>query len=322
MNLTQAREAIEIAFEEDLPIFVWGDPGGGKSATIQSIVKDAGVELRDIRLSQIESIDLRGLPSINGDKTVWHVPSFMPSDMESTGVIFLDEANDGDPSTQAACYQLVLERRIGDYVLPPGWRIVAAGNPHTNPITEALANRFTHITVEPTITDWAVWAAANKVHDDIIAFLMFKPDYLQAMPTDQDEYAFPSPRTWVYASAYHTRHTTSSVHRSLIEGTVGMGATAEFYSFINLIAKLPTIDDLVADPTGYDFNDSPSKTAALALMVAHHITRANLAPLMQFIGTIQSDFQVLAVAIINKTKNHLMVTDTMTQWTLKNHNVL
>jgi MoxR-like ATPase len=63
------------------------------------------------------------------------------------GILFLDELNAAPPLVQAACYQLVLDRRLGEYRLPDGWSIVAAGNRETaraitHRMPSVLANRF------------------------------------------------------------------------------------------------------------------------------------------------------------------------------------
>ena len=320
MNISQLQQAIEASFITDTPLMIWGDPGCGKSSSVEQVAKDLNVEYRDIRLSQIESIDLRGLPTIINGQTVWVTPEFFPTDPDSVGIMCFDEINEGDPSTQAACYQLVQERRLGEYVLPAGWRVLGAGNPNSNTLTEALNNRFTHVTVKPSIADWAGWAMTHNIHQDIIAFLMSRPSLLLSMPTNQDENAFPSPRTWEFASRYHSMNPQSPMYRELMEGVVGKGAIVEFFAYMNMKSKLPTIDEILANPTGFDFNGSPSKIAALCLLVAEHIERATVEPLMQFIKTVTVDFQVMTIEIIDKHKNYLMKHESMTAWITKNAN--
>jgi MoxR-like ATPase len=78
-----------------------------------------------VRLSQLDSVDLRGIPSIKDSRTVWMPPIFLPT--EGVGILFLDELNSAPPSVQAAIYQLMLDRKIGEYSMPEGWRIVCAG---------------------------------------------------------------------------------------------------------------------------------------------------------------------------------------------------
>ncbi len=91
------------------------------------MAEELGRELVDIRAVLLDPVDLRGLPSVGGDGTAhWCPPSFLPT--EGEGILFLDELNAAPPLVQAACYQLVLDRKVGEYTLPDGWTVVAAGN--------------------------------------------------------------------------------------------------------------------------------------------------------------------------------------------------
>ena len=85
------------------------------------------------------------MPRIKDDRTEWITPNFLPSKGE--GILFLDELTSAPPMTQAACYQLVLDRALGDYRLPDGWSVLAAGNPASErgvsySMPRPLLNRF------------------------------------------------------------------------------------------------------------------------------------------------------------------------------------
>ena len=44
------------------PVILWEAPGIGKSDIVKSIALERGLELQDIRLAQLDPVDLRGLP--------------------------------------------------------------------------------------------------------------------------------------------------------------------------------------------------------------------------------------------------------------------
>jgi MoxR-like ATPase len=44
------------------PVMAWGKPGVGKSAAVRQAATDHDAALVDIRLSQYDSVDLRGIP--------------------------------------------------------------------------------------------------------------------------------------------------------------------------------------------------------------------------------------------------------------------
>lgn len=314
MNLSETKLAIEVCFLENIPVMMLGKPGIGKSSIVNQMAQEEDVELLDIRLAQWDSIDLRGVPSVEGRKTHWNTPFVFPTDPNSQGIMFYDELPHADPSTQKAAYQLIQDRRLGEYIIPDGWRIVAAGNPGSDRLTEALGNRFLHLDVEPSIRDWAVWAAKNNIDSDIIGLLMARPELLIAMPTNSDEYAFPSPRTWGFASQIHQHHRTSPVYKHLITGAVGKAGYVELMGYVNLLSKLPTLDEIAADPLVHDFKKSPSKSAAICLMIVSGATATNIDALMKYVCTIQTEFQVLTVTLLNESNNKLMSSSSITQW--------
>ena len=213
-----------------------------------------------------------------------------------------------------------MDRRLGDYVLPPKWRIVAAGNPGSDRLIDALNNRFLHLHIKPTIQDWILWANVNNIEPEIISFLMAKPNLLLTMPAGDliNDEAYPTPRQWEYASRIHTTHQDSPVYRKVLGGTVGEAAILEFMGHVNMIKRLPTIAELIANPTSYNFNNSPSKVAALCLMVVHYADNTNINPIMDYVSTVPPEFQVLFVTMINDSKNKLMGTSIMTKWCLAN----
>ena len=117
-----------------IPTYLWGAPGIGKSDIVRQIATEMGADFIDVRLSQIEPSDIRGMPypdkDAAGNSVVsWAPPSFFPKDSTRPSIIFLDEMNAAAPTIQAASYQLVLDRRVGEYKLPDNAAVLAAGKP-------------------------------------------------------------------------------------------------------------------------------------------------------------------------------------------------
>ena len=126
----EAKTAIQHCLALQRPIMVWGAPGIGKSDIIKQIGNDSKRKVIDIRLPLWEPTDIKGIPYFNSKKNTmeWAPPAELPSDPKSKAILFLDELNSAPPSVQAAAYQLILNRRVGQYYLPKGVSIVAAGN--------------------------------------------------------------------------------------------------------------------------------------------------------------------------------------------------
>lgn len=200
------REFLSTADGHHTPVMLWGPPGVGKSQMVAQIAARHAVPVIDIRLSQMEPSDLRGIPFRQGERVEWAVPAMLP-DVERhgpSGVLFLDEITSAPPVVSAAAYQLILDRRLGEYRVPSGWAIFAAGNRQgdrgvTYSMPAPLANRFSHFEVETHLDDWAAWAYASGIDERVIAFLRFRPELLFDFDPAHNPVAFPSPRSWEFA---------------------------------------------------------------------------------------------------------------------------
>ncbi len=188
------------------PVMIWGPPGVGKSQLVSQVAKKHDRTLIDIRLSQMEPSDLRGIPFKDGDKVEWAVPSMLPDAQKhgAEGILFLDEITSAPPSVSAAAYQLILDRRLGDYQIPDGWAIFAAGNRQgdrgvTYSMPAPLANRFSHYDFDINLDDWVHWAYQTGIDERVIAFLRFRPDLLFDFDPAHKPVAFPSPYLGVCA---------------------------------------------------------------------------------------------------------------------------
>ena len=232
------------------PVMLWGPPGVGKSDIVRALARRSGVELIDLRLSQLEPTDLRGIPFREGDRVEWSVPSMLPDPHRhgNKGILFLDEINAAAPTVTAAAYQLILDRRLGDYAVPSGWAIFAAGNRQgdrgvTYAMPAPLANRFTHYELEADVDDWVGWAHASGIDPRLVAFLRFRPELLFDFDPSRSPIAFPSPRTWEYAHrALEKFSAQPDLVLDAIQACVGRAAGAELKAFLDHMAHLPDVD--------------------------------------------------------------------------------
>ena len=225
------------------PIFLHGGPGLGKSSIVRQVCEDRGIDLVDVRLAQMEAVDIRGLPVPNReDKSVdWLINGIWPRDPNGKGIIFLDEMSSCDKSVQVAAYELVLDRRLGKlYNVPPGYLIVAAGNNTTDravtsTMSSALANRFMHLELREDQTSWLNWARLNNIHPSVTGFLSFKPTMLFKMDDEENlERGWPSPRSWERVSEMCHVCKDENLLRKLVYGLVGPTAGVQFMSFYKL----------------------------------------------------------------------------------------
>ena len=124
MKPSAVKTTLETLINTRWPAFIWGPPGAGKSSIVKEAASGAGLELLDVRASLLDPTDLRGIPAIEDGASGVH----RAFGSTSSGVLFFDELNAAPPLVQVSLYQLTLDRRVGEYELPRGWRILAAGN--------------------------------------------------------------------------------------------------------------------------------------------------------------------------------------------------
>ncbi len=235
------------------PVMLWGPPGVGKSQMVAQVAQRNAVPVIDIRLSQMEPSDLRGIPFRSDGQVEWAVPAMLPDAQRHgpAGILFLDEITSAPPSVSAAAYQLILDRRLGEYRVPEGWAIFAAGNRQgdrgvTYAMPAPLANRFAHFEVETHLDDWVLWAYRSGIDERVIAFLRFRPELLFDFDPAHNPIAFPSPRSWEFA--HRALHKFGEAHQLLVEtlqACVGPAAGIEAAAFVRNLDKLPDLDAIL-----------------------------------------------------------------------------
>lgn len=239
------------------PVMLWGPPGVGKSQMVAQVARRHGAPVIDIRLSQMEPSDLRGIPFRVGDVVEWAVPAMLPDATRhgASGILFLDEITSAAPTVSAAAYQLILDRRLGEYRVPDGWAIVAAGNRQgdrgvTYSMPAPLANRFSHFTVDVHLDDWVAWAYANGIDERVIAFLRFRPDLLFDFDPAHNPVAFPTPRSWEFAHrALQKFFSQPQLLLGALQACVGPAAGIELKAFVDNLDQLPDIDAILKGDT-------------------------------------------------------------------------
>lgn len=280
MKPSRLKSVLESLLTQRWPAFVWGPPGIGKSAIVRSVAAAAGLPVIDLRASLLDPTDLRGIPVVKAGRAEWCPPSFLPRPADPPGVLFLDEINAAPPLVQASLYQLVLDRRVGEYVLPQGWWIVAAGNRQqdravTFRMSSALANRFVHITLEPDVDDWRTWAIATGLDPLVVSFIGFRPALLRQEPGQEAAYA--TPRSWEMLSDVLRSFGGPKGCADLVPGIVGEGPAREFASFIKQAANMAQIEAIVADPEGRSLPQSLDGIYVLTSWLAHNAGKDEVA---------------------------------------------
>lgn len=250
----EAKAALRKCIKKQRPVFIWGPPGIGKSDIVKQIGNEQEREVIDVRLSLWEPTDIKGIPYYNSNSNTmtWAPPAELPTDPDSTAILFLDELNSAAPATQAAAFQLVLNRRVGTYQLPKGVSIVAAGNREgdkgvTYRMPAPLANRFLHIELRCDFDDWHQWAVTNRVHEQVVGYLGFAKQDLYDFDSKSSSKAFATPRSWMFVSELlEEDDVPDNTLTDLIAGAVGEGLAIKFMAHRKVAKQMPKPEDILA----------------------------------------------------------------------------
>ncbi len=326
---SQLFRAINGLFDCKLAPMIWGPPGIGKSDIAQQVAEHRakrikGYDLRDVRLSLMDPTDIKGFPApdLAHKQMFWLPPNFLPT--KGSGMLFLDEINSAPPAVQASAYQLVLNRQVGDYKLPEGWDVCAAGNGDadravTYRMGSALASRLIHLFLEVDNDEWTQWADANGISLSTIAFMKFRKPLLHAFNTNTKSHAFPCPRTWAFADKIVQKSgLIGDDLRAVLHGTVGEGAAGEYLAFLPLMQHLPDMDDIIKTPLKVPVPSDISVLYATVTMVSRSTTEKNFPTVMKYIERCPREFQMAYIKEILTRLATLENHPTYKDWALKN----
>jgi len=249
----EAKRALRKCIRINRPAFLWGAPGIGKSDIAHQLGAESNRNVIDIRLSLWDPTDIKGMPYYNPTMNTmcWAPPMEFPTDPESTDILFLDELNSAAPATQAAAYQLILNRRVGTYVLPKGVSIIAAGNRETDKgvtyrMPAPLANRFVHLEMRTDFADWLQWATNVNIHEQVVGYLSFSKSDLYDFDPRAATRSFATPRSWVFVSELlKDNDVDDGTLTDLVAGAIGEGLAVKFMKHREIAKQMPNPVDVL-----------------------------------------------------------------------------
>ena len=238
---------------------LWGTRGVGKSSVVRQVADHFKVPLVDLRLTTIEPVDIRGAiyaDEVQG-KTVWFPPEFLPTPDQPAGILFLDELTAADQRLQISAYSLILDRRVGNYRLPDGWQVIAAGNASfhgavSHDMGTALADRMFHFNVQTVIDAFLAHALAAGFAPEVMAYLKVRPDRLDDTPSQlaNDHLVGASPRGWEDISNVLKSGLSDPAKRVFVQGRIGAANAAEFFGVLREIQAAVDVVRLLASRPG------------------------------------------------------------------------
>lgn len=331
-------------------VCILGPPGVGKSEVIHQLADElfpltereaaqGKINFVDLRISTMTPFDILGIPTKSEDKseTAYLPPAMVPregcSRFAKGGVLVLDEVTCAGPTMVNAAMQLVLDRRCGSAVLPKGWAVILAGNraedgADVSRLTKPMGNRCYHITIKPNaqvyLDYWLTLDGTNKeMRREILSYISFRPDSIFMLDADNEDLAFPSPRSWSMLSSlmkgYAKQNPGADVNtwklaiRDQATATIG-GAALEFRAYIDSymqVSPAEIIDKGILPPELKKATENPALVYASTGSVAHYLTakvgrkckEEQVKNMFRYMDAISSDFKILFLQNLNLGKH-------------------
>lgn len=304
LNPAETGKLLDFAIATQKNLFIWGPPGVGKTQVVRQTAERNGLDYMAMHLTLLEPVDLRGMPVVNADRTAvnWVPMGELPRNRDSKGIIHLDELNTADPSVMAAAMQFCLDRKIGDYVLPAGWHIVACGNRVSDgaaarKMPTALADRFSHVTMTVGVDAWTEWALGAGLSEVLIAFLNFRKDLLHSFSSSRT--VNTTPRGWqdVDVALKHDPRFDTIEALAYASGRVGKGPVTELRSFVRIWRDLPDIDAILEGRDKTPDAREPAVKYAISMALAGAVKVGQAGNMLDYLDKIGPEFSRTAVFI-------------------------
>lgn len=280
-----ALTALGICVSARIPVLLWGDPGAGKTACVESAAEQ-GWHVETVIITHSEPSDFAGLPVVSAGGTVTLAPPAWAkrlADHDGPSIAFFDEFSTASPALQAAALRPLTHYEVGSIQLPRTVSFVAAANPSDVAaagweLAAPTASRFVHLDwgmpyevfaeglvtgrwpslpVHPVPGDFARLLDRERVL--VSGFLRARESQLSAIPKNAADRGrpFPTPRTWDYAARLSALAkgigADAKVRHLLIAGSVGDIAAHEFLQW-TAANDLPDPELLLADPASAAFD--------------------------------------------------------------------
>lgn len=332
ISISQAKTSVMRILKAGLVPNLLSSPGLGKSALIREIAKENNLKLIDCRLSQLDATGLLGFPTINPERTRsnYAPPEYFPleGDIIPSGysgyLLFFDEMNSAPQSVQIAAYQIILDRAIGTHNIHKNVAMVCAGNLMTdraivNKMSTAMQSRLVHLEIKVDVDDWVWWATKNKIDHRVIGFIKFRPELLHKFSPDHKDNTFPCPRTWHFVSKLIINEPNiTEDFLSVLQGSIGKGVALELFTFLNIYTKLPSIQEIISNPTTTSVPQEPSHKYAVSSLISSHMNIDNAIQCMEYVERLPIEFQVITLQSILKLNPELRNVISVKVWLRNN----
>lgn len=284
-----------VQLEEPPAVFLWGQPGIGKTQVVYQVGEELGLETKVMVLSLMDPTELKGFFFPN--RETGSVEIFPLSFPREKFVLFFDEFNTAPVAVQNAALRIVLEKKIGDYALPRGTLIICSGNRakdkvNVSKLSSAMVNRAVHYLVMPDFNDFKEYWFARKLPMEVVAYLeMYQSDLCHEPSIDMP---FPTPRTWEMVGRIGDWKDLPTLC-----GLLGNEVGLKFSKFVENAFGIDELLNMVLQGKRvYPKKDEVEKSYMLVLALTEKADRSNLKVMLEYILNAPDDFAPFAICLL------------------------
>jgi hypothetical protein len=326
MRPIELKKALKVIRPTRRPVMIWGQPGTAKSSIVHQDIAEAQRTMLDWRLALKDAVDLMGIPNVDKGLTYWNPPAELPRKPGTD--IFMDELPQAPIPVTNAATQLILDRRLGGYVLPDDTWIIAAGNldgdrAATNRMPTHVANRFIHLTLDVHTDDWLEYAEAKGFDPRTFAYVKWCRDHLFVFDPRSKEKAFATPRSWEFASDTLKSLDAGGVKLSvterleLLSGILGKAVAVGFNGFIEIMDKLVSLEQIKLNPTKVAVPTDAAVLYALSYALVNEADKKTFENIVTYVERMKEEHQFLFMKEIQRKKPDLMKSKRFIGWAAK-----
>jgi hypothetical protein len=322
-NTKEALEMIPIIIKSGHVPMLWGGYGVGKSSIVQQYADSIEHSLNDIRAILYDSVDVRGFPFRTEDnKSAFATPAWLPDGSIDT-VMLIDEITSAPAMVQASFYQLVLDKRLADYILPENAQVILAGNRQTdkgvyNAMPKPLCNRLIHLHLTADVEAWLSWAAENDVDPRVMAFIRLRKDLLHYVDNKSADPAQTTPRSLQFASDLLKTGIPRSLELTLLSGTIGQGTAMELISMMRIFEEMIDPETIINAPETSAIPEDLSTKYAICTCLANMATLQNFEQIFLYAKRMDPEWTTLIMSDATKRKPVLTQTKAYVKWAADN----
>ncbi|SIO53864.1 ATP-binding protein [Chitinophaga niabensis] len=295
---------LEFVFNNKYPVLVKSKPGCGKSDIITDAAQRIGQKLIISHPVVSDPTDYKGLPFPSKKGVAEFIPFGDLHQLiiaKEPTVFFLDDLGQATPAVQAACMQLLLARRINGHVISDNVTFIAASNRREDKagvrgLLEPVKSRFVSIVeLEVDTNDWVKWAIQHNMPTELIAFVRFKPDFLDDFSPTQDLVNSASPRTVANVGKQQLSGLDKKLEFEVFKGAAGEAFATEYCEFLRIIRELPSVDQIILTPTTAIVPTDPGAQFAISAALARKLSDSNIKSIITYLDRLPEEIAVACI---------------------------